>query len=371
MKKNLLITGGTGALGGQFIRAALLTEAFDHIWVLTRETGIARGYHGQVHYLHGDLTEPDLGLDPSTRARLASDVQVILHAGAGTTLRGSSTLLRLTNVGGTSHLLDLARKCAGLERFLHISTTEVSGESVGIVYEKPLCEKPAFTNAYQQSKWEAEELVLDSWLPLEILRIAPTLGAPSSASAARLMQNPWHHWLGWMFTGYLPLLPAAPDTRFDFVSQEVVAKAIFHVLLDSPKPGRVMHLCQGSQAPAIAEVMMVIHSAFRQCSERWKTGTYTMPSIVDAQTFRYFQQSVLQSGHPIYSRVADQAFDFLPALLYPKVFANEALSDVVDGGDGSLGIHWRDLLERVIQDLALRHWQHQPFDESEVAVLMR
>ena len=139
-----LITGGTGFVGRRL--RTLLTERGSPSRILTRR--LSPNEFGDDLF-RGDLT------DPRACKRAVKGVNAIIHI-AGE--KKDPTRFGLVNVLGTKNLLVAATK-EGVDRFVYVS-------SLGILGADPLQEKlfdessrcrPR--NEYEQSKWEAEELV--------------------------------------------------------------------------------------------------------------------------------------------------------------------------------------------------------------------
>jgi len=126
----------------------------------------------------GDLSRPNLGLDPSAFEALAAEVGLVIHAGAWTRYFGAPEAIHGTNVEGTR---TLASWCArhGIA-LAHVSSASASS---------PI---PAGWNPYVDSKRRAEEVVLASGAPGLVLRLGALLpGAEDrrpadSALSARL-----------------------------------------------------------------------------------------------------------------------------------------------------------------------------------------
>lgn len=170
MIRDVLLTGATGFLG-HYLLAELLREpavrcrlmlrppldaAAQRLATLAGDLGIdldALRAAGRVELLEGDL--PD---HPPGCSRLRG-VTHVLHAAANTSFDAD----RMgepdrTNVDGTRVLLDLASD-AGVRRFVLVSTAFVCGDRRGRVPERVLPLAPTFANAYERSKWRAEQLV--------------------------------------------------------------------------------------------------------------------------------------------------------------------------------------------------------------------
>jgi len=130
MAKKLLITGGCGFIGSNFVRFALNRRDDVHVANLDALT-----YSGnpanladldgddRYSFVHGDIT------DRATVEKLVADCDAIVHFAAESHVDRSiadSTPFVHTNVLGTNVLLDAAQKCGG-KRFVHVSTDEVYG----------------------------------------------------------------------------------------------------------------------------------------------------------------------------------------------------------------------------------------------------
>ena len=108
--------------------------------------------------LSGDVRSEKLGLDATARARLAG-CEVVLHSAASLTFRRSPDGEPwATNVEGTPRLLACCREL-GIGNFHHVSTAFACGETPDLVLEDDLERERLFQNVYEQSKWEAEQLI--------------------------------------------------------------------------------------------------------------------------------------------------------------------------------------------------------------------
>ena len=124
----LLVTGGAGFIGSNFVRYAL-EHADYHITVLDKVTyagslaALARLPSGRVRVVQGDITDVSLVND------LMRPTDCVVHFAAEThndnSLRDPAPFLT-ANVFGTYSLLEAARKYD--KRFHHISTDEVFGD---------------------------------------------------------------------------------------------------------------------------------------------------------------------------------------------------------------------------------------------------
>jgi nucleoside-diphosphate-sugar epimerase len=118
-----LITGASGFLGGRL--AQMLAEQAnpgDKIVVLARPTS-------DLHHLANlpiTIIPGDLG-DPASLARAFNGVHRVFHCAACSTDWAPWNTYFSANVTGTTNLLTAALRCLTLQRFLHVSTTDVYG----------------------------------------------------------------------------------------------------------------------------------------------------------------------------------------------------------------------------------------------------
>ncbi len=156
----LLVTGGAGFIGSNFVR-----------WILAREPGLSLvnldklTYAGNPENLKGlengsryRFVRGDVA-DPAAVEQALSGCDALVHFAAEThvdrSIRDAADFLR-TNIQGTHVLLEQARR-VGLQRFIHISTDEVYGslEEGEAGEESPI--RP--NSPYAASKAGADHLV--------------------------------------------------------------------------------------------------------------------------------------------------------------------------------------------------------------------
>jgi dTDP-glucose 4,6-dehydratase len=120
----VLVTGGAGFIGSQFVRD-LLDEGAEVLVLdkLTYAGNLANLAGYRYEFVHGDIADPDV------LARVLPGVDVVVNFAAEThvdrSIADSAAFLR-TNVLGVQCLLDGARS-AGVRTFLQVSTDEVYG----------------------------------------------------------------------------------------------------------------------------------------------------------------------------------------------------------------------------------------------------
>ena len=147
---------------------------------------------------------------------------------------------RAINVEGTREVIGFARECKALgrlERFVHVSTAYVSGKQSGTFRERQLDAAQEFRNTYEQTKWEAEHVVMAAG------DLAPAIARPSIVMGeSDTGWTPAFNVLYWPLRafsrGLFDEIPALPAAHVDVVPVDYVADALVH-LLDSHGPGRV------------------------------------------------------------------------------------------------------------------------------------
>lgn len=170
-----LLTGATGLLGSYLLRDNL--RAGRQMAVVVRRDvresarqrveSMLRRWEDEIGYalprppvLEGDLTQPSLGLDRSTRDWVAEHCVAVLHNAASLSFQNDETTGEpyRSNVDGTRNVLELCR-ATGIRHFHHVSTAYVCGLRKGRVLESELDVGQESGNDYEKSKIQAEKMV--------------------------------------------------------------------------------------------------------------------------------------------------------------------------------------------------------------------
>lgn len=123
----VLVTGGAGFIGSNFVRALVAVGAHA-VTVLDKLTyaGNLENLDGlEIDFVRGDVAEPADVDGVLARGGFDAVAHFAAESHVDRSLTDPAPFLR-TNVTGTQVLLDAARR-AGVKRFLHISTDEVYG----------------------------------------------------------------------------------------------------------------------------------------------------------------------------------------------------------------------------------------------------
>lgn len=230
----------------------------------------------------GDPTSMDLGLSGKEYRLLVDELSCIHHMAGRYHLGATREEVEQLNVGGTRGVLELALECKNLRRFCFWSTVHVSGDREGVVMEGELDCGQAFRNAYEESKYKAEQVVrsMSRRVPSTILRPGIIIGDSMSGVIERY-DGPYH------------LMRVLMNSPFD---------------LQLPLPGR------GDGPLHVVPIDYVIEAG------------YTLARLEEAvsKTFHLVDPAPL-SGRAIYELVADRAHRKVPRAVIPSTVAKVLL----------------------------------------------
>lgn len=144
----VLVTGASGMYGSGVART--LVARGDEVTVLQRRPA---GVLGAREWL-GDITDPDAVV------RAVQDQDAVVHLAARVTVVGEWSRFERVNVGGTSLLVDAARK-AGVERVVFVSSPSVAHRGEALVGARAELADPDHARGhYARSKAMAEQVAL-------------------------------------------------------------------------------------------------------------------------------------------------------------------------------------------------------------------
>jgi len=133
---NLLVTGGCGFIGSNFINWIWETNKyniinFDAMYYCASETNVNANIQNSSNYclVKGNLTNMDLVKEILSSHKITH----VIHFAAQSHVQNSfddSMQFTMDNVVGTHTLLEACRLYGKIERFIHVSTDEVYGESM-------------------------------------------------------------------------------------------------------------------------------------------------------------------------------------------------------------------------------------------------
>jgi thioester reductase-like protein len=266
-RRSVLLTGATGLLG-QYLLYDLLAKAHP-VAVLVRDSwhGLATERISQIvalwsdHFrrrfptpvvLAGELGAPGLGLTYADKLWIGRHCRTVIHSAANLSFRESPDGEPWrTNVEGTRGLLALCCN-VGLSEWHQVSTAFVCGRRAGIIAESDADQSQGFQNPYEESKWQAEQLVKATpGIRATIFR--PSVIVGDSRTGYTSSFNGLYRFLELAVrlapinpaTGKarLPMrLPLSGDELWDLVPVDWVSRAIVGLLAKPQWHGRTFHL---------------------------------------------------------------------------------------------------------------------------------
>ena len=167
---NVLVTGGAGFIGSNFVRYALKQHPNWQITTLDALTYAGRREtlhdvieHPRHTFVHGNITDAAV-VDP-----LVQNADIVVHFAAEThvdrSIQSAESFIQ-TDVIGTFVLLEAARRNTALQRFVQISTDEVYGSVTTGKSRETDALMPR--NPYAASKAAADRLAYSYWATFKV-----------------------------------------------------------------------------------------------------------------------------------------------------------------------------------------------------------
>ena len=362
---SVIVTGATGHLGPHLIAELLRLDEFEQIYVLARGASepaaarvrtidrIARAMlESRGERAKRALVVPiDIDLFNSNSLgmrRVRGETTVVLHAAADTRFTAPYEELHRANVVSTLAMSRFAASCSQLRQLLFVSTACVAGRCTGSIPEHLLDNAAGFANTYEQTKWEAEQVVVESQLPARIARLTTCVGSDSDGYVNRL--GAVHHLLRWMSRGLVPMIPGTESTPIDLISTDLAAAWLARAATRAPDGLEICHVARGADAIRLGDLL----DALTELLNDGKRRRLQRPMIVDQAAFRAFSDMVRVSGDALFAYVQTSAAAVLPSLLYPKIYATgnaEACwNEKLPHGQ------WQSLLHKVVSFCRSRDW---------------
>ncbi|RNF08349.1 putative GDP-mannose 4,6 dehydratase [Trypanosoma conorhini] len=159
--RRLLVTGGLGFVGSNFINHFMRAHAEVHVYNLDKVDycssfkSIEDPDNPRYHFIRGNLTNADLLMQVLRQ----HDIDTIINFAAQSHVDnsfGNSLSFTYNNVLGTHVLLECARTYGKIEKFIHVSTDEVYGQVTDSKKEEGTLNP---TNPYAATKAAVEYIV--------------------------------------------------------------------------------------------------------------------------------------------------------------------------------------------------------------------
>ncbi|MGH7672168.1 MAG: SDR family oxidoreductase [Gemmatimonadales bacterium] len=322
----LLLTGATGFVGGSLLRRLLAKRPDLRVIALVRHPDQVAGVAAdpRVSALLGDITQADLGLDRSWRQRLERIVTEVLHCAAVTQFGLPLETARAVNTEGTRAVLGLARRFRKLAKLAHVSTVYVAGRTSGAMAEAPArYPVDGFCNSYQQSKHEAEQLVIEAMadVPAAIYRLSSIAG---DSRTGRVQQFNHVHQLMRLFPqNILPIIPADQAAPVDLIATDWAIPALAHLFDASFVGGDIAQVCAGGDASlTVRELIDLTARAYERHPLGRQWHPIRVPDFVSLSEFEAYVDRHRHARDRLFGELLRVLSLFLPHLGIYQAFEN-------------------------------------------------
>ena len=201
----IFLTGMTGLVGSAFTTALLSQKNDYRIVTLVRRNAVASAREriesvireqcafdgtpevadkvlAAIDVIEGDVV--GCNIDAIAADDFLKGVSIVFHCAADVNLGKDLEKKTYTiNFQGTKNMLELAKKLK-VDEFHYVSTAYVAGKKVGVAKEDALLNS-GFNNSYENSKFDAENMVRNSGFKFSIYRPAIIVGRLSDGKVRR------------------------------------------------------------------------------------------------------------------------------------------------------------------------------------------
>jgi long-chain acyl-CoA synthetase len=264
---------------------------------------------------------------------------------------------RATNTHGTGQLLELAGKCSRLQKFAYVSTVYVAGRSTGRFPEVPRCPDKGFVNTYQQSKFEAEELVVRAMteIPAVIFRLSTIIGEAATGRVRQL--NYVHQLLKLLPHGHnLPMMPCDPRAPADLITIEWAVAALAYLFEVGFVPGQVYQVCACPEASLtigrLIDLTLDIYAS-HPAVQKWQP--IRLPRRVELTTWEEYVKHTLPHADIILKELLRVLSYFAAHLALFQAFENRLTLAGLNGSGLALP-PVRDCYERMVRYCLDTNW---------------
>jgi long-chain acyl-CoA synthetase len=320
----LLLTGATGLIGRGLVRS--LSSRNRRLALLTRQPDRLEAFSrvNDFRVVRGDITRPQLGLDDQSYLQLTQSTTEIIHCAADTRFSAPLDCARKLNVVGTGQVLGFASRCQNLQKFAYISTVYVVGRSTGHFGEDLIRHDNEFSNAYQQSKYEAEHLVSRAMnaIPASIFRLSSLIGDGDSGKVHQF--NHVHKLIRLLPQNVLPMVPGQPGAPIDLLPSDWTVSALAYLFESAFVPCRVYHLCAGPERSlTLRETIDRTISVFEDHPIGCKHLPIHVPELVPLARYEEFVSQRSRKGDRLFNELVRVLGYFLPHLALFQAFDNK------------------------------------------------
>lgn len=249
MTRTALVTGGSGYIASHLL-PALLADGWEVRTCGRRDRPVV--LPAEAEYRRIDLADGP-GLDG-----LLEGITHVFHLAGASSSRSSEEEMWRSNVVATERVV-AAAGAAGVERFVHVSSTSIYGEEEQLPVPVPEDVQPRPSRAYGKAKWGAEEAVWRAvdQVPMVVLRPVTVFGPGNEKLLASAILDVAIE----AFAGLAQL--AVHDVAIEqrLVHVDDVVAACMHLAVSDEAVGRAFNVCL-DQYPTNHEVASILGAEF-------------------------------------------------------------------------------------------------------------
>ena len=315
MDRVIFLTGATGLVGQNLIPRILRGDSDTRLILLVRANSDSEAHQRlneilktlaedvdigraktRIKVVRGDVSLSRLGVSETMYKSLVEDVTHIIHSAASVQLQLPLEVARRVNFNGTNNVLDFANHvlaAGNLQRVAYISTAYVSGNRGGVISEHELDCGQHFANTYEQSKFEAEQIVQRAMPVLPITIFRPSIIVGDSNTGRTTSFNVLYTPLKLIYRGIIKNLPGSRSTPVDVVPVNFVSDAVYHIFLQTTRGiGDTYHLTAGEEkASTSGEIVDLAVDYFNLAEKTQKISRVRfLPSGVCRLSKRFLRQ---------------------------------------------------------------------------------
>jgi len=268
---NLLVTGGAGFIGSNFINYIFKKNKYkiinlDNLYYCADTNNIDTSIQNSTNYdfIKGNLCSEDL----INHILNKYNIQEVIHFAAQSHVQNSfddSLQFTKDNILGTHILLECCRKYGKINKFIHVSTDEVYGESMNDVNESHKTEHSILcpTNPYAATKAGAE-LIAQSYnhsykMPIIISRGNNVYG--KNQYPEKLIPK----FIKQLKEGKKVTIQGNGSTVRAFLHAEDTAKA-FECILEKGQIGEIYNIgCDDGMEYSVFEIAKILIKLIKNC----------------------------------------------------------------------------------------------------------
>lgn len=311
--RTIFLTGGTGFIGRQLVEELLKEEVM--IFLLVRSKSKAtrvfqeKGFFNEtaMHFIEGDLTNPDLGLSDEDKKKVLS-TDVIIHAGGQMDIQATTQEAISVFLNGAKHISEFAKRIhqlKGLQQFIHVvgymSPFDDHNSKVAIDVLKEGYDYLKIKNPYERTKFLADLYIRQQasavGYPLSVINPPTVVGSSTTGSTEQvaglglLVES--------MRRGLMPVIPGGKGYKLPLIANDALAKFMVQVVKLEQSSIQTYTLVPDKQHdPDIAELLGVMSESMNMAAP-----TISVPLR--------FMKALMNSGLSKITRIPTDGLNFI------------------------------------------------------------